>query len=442
MEINRAHTSISGVAGNKKSANLTTEKSEIIDRWKPVDTKNTPLTPDMKNVASSPGGREEVEAQVKEPETRTADFLFQTNFAPEKIWTFDEPNREVGGKPLIDEDGSIYFGSGDYNFYHIDRDGKMLWKKNLGGDIYSGPAKSAKGNILVSSADNRVYAYSPDGKKMWNFSTDGAITDSPVVDGDGNVYTASVDGKMYALTPKGDKKWEYQCDGTPTAPLLDDEGNLYFADVNGGIHSLDKDGNVRWEKNFEGNENIWETPILGADGKLYGGSSQGKVYCYDTKTGNEEWNVETNWSIDSRLLYTSQGDVIAGNQDGSLYCIDTKKHSIRWKFDPEGFGMRHPVENDMGNIYAVGDKSLYCVSPDGLPLWKMELDKDIKSPLAFSSDRKIIYAGLEDGSVIALRRKDTAEAMQGEKSGKAGKIEEKDGWIIIGGVRLRKRENN
>ena len=71
-----------------------------------------------------------------------------------------------------------------------------------------------------------------------------------------------------------------------------------------------------------------------------------------------------------------------------------------------------------------------CIAPSPKQAGKngvLRQDEDIRSPLTFSPDRKIIYAGTEAGSVIALKRRDTVEAMLGEKSGEAGKIEDKDG---------------
>ena len=440
MEINRINqVSMGNISGIKPVNTTSAKKADQPGDWMAVNPDSFSPGPVLGNVISSMGGKENVEVEVKTVDARDADFLFQARFEPEEVWSFEGSRRQIDGKPLVDKDGSLFFGSNDYKAFHIDKDGKELWSKNLGGDIYAGPVKNTDGNILFA-AGNDLYAMTPGGKEAWRFDTDGSLTNSPVLAKDGTIYLPSCDNKMYALKPDGTKKWEFECEGTPHPPLLDDKGNLYFGDVKKGFHSLDKDGNVRWTRELP--DDMWETPAMGKDGKIYGGLSDGNVYCFDPATGKDEWNVKTNWTIDSSPLITNRGEVVVGNQDGKLYCIDTKEKKLKWKFDPDGFEMKFPVQNNMDNIYAIGKEHIYCVSPDGLPLWKKEMKDGVNTPLAFSPDNKTMYVGMSDGSLKALKRKDTFELPKDLSGPDGKKIEEEDGWVIIGGVRVRKRKNH
>ncbi len=438
MNINQINTASTGnFTPVKNMKALTSQSSSEVSQWVPVSFDSFTPDPRLGTVISSLGGKENVEVQVKSTEVRDADFLFQARFEPEETWSFEDSRRQVNGKPLVRQDGSIFFGAGDYKVYNVDKDGKKLWSKNLGGEIYAGPVEYKDNTILVG-AGNDLHALTPEGKELWSFDTNGSITNSPTIAPDGTIYQPSCDGKLYAVNPDGSLKWEHKCEGTPCPPLLDDKGNLYFSDVRKGFHSLDKDGNVRWSHELE--DDMWETPVMGKDGKIYGGQSDGNVCCWDPATGKMEWQVKTNWTIDSSPLVTSRGDIVVGNQDGNLYCIDTKEKKLKWKFESGGFEMKNPVQNDMDNIYAVGKNHIYCVNPDGLPLWKKEMPDGIESPLAFSPDKTTVYAGMSDGSLKALKRKDFFEAPKDMSSPEGKKIEEQDGWVIIGGVRVRKRQ--
>lgn len=60
---------------------------------------------------------------------------------------------------MADKDGTSYFGSVDYKFYAIDKDGKVKWDYETGGKITeASPAIGGDGTIYFSSEDGYVYA--------------------------------------------------------------------------------------------------------------------------------------------------------------------------------------------------------------------------------------------------------------------------------------------
>jgi outer membrane protein assembly factor BamB len=57
------------------------------------------------------------------------------------------------------QDGTSYFGSVDYKFYAIDKDGKVKWSYETGGKIMeASPAIGADGTVYFTSEDGYVYA--------------------------------------------------------------------------------------------------------------------------------------------------------------------------------------------------------------------------------------------------------------------------------------------
>ena len=58
---------------------------------------------------------------------------------------------------LIDNQGNLYFGSGEA-FYCLDCDGNVLWKTMLSGRVVGSPIMDNKGIIYVTTFDNMIYA--------------------------------------------------------------------------------------------------------------------------------------------------------------------------------------------------------------------------------------------------------------------------------------------
>ncbi|MCA9604446.1 MAG: PQQ-like beta-propeller repeat protein [Myxococcales bacterium] len=70
----------------------------------------------------------------------------------------ESPEIGVASGPLVDVDGSIYFGAPDDFLYSISGDGDLRWIHQLGGDIDSAPVLREDGTLIVGCDDGFVYA--------------------------------------------------------------------------------------------------------------------------------------------------------------------------------------------------------------------------------------------------------------------------------------------
>jgi len=116
---------------------------------------------------------------------------------------------DVIASAAVAEDGTIYFGSIDYNLYALNPDGSVAWQFDTGNFIESSPAIGADGTIYVGCNDSKLYAIGPNGQEKWSFATGGTVRYSPAIGGDGTIYVGSGDGKVYAIDPDGNEKWSY-----------------------------------------------------------------------------------------------------------------------------------------------------------------------------------------------------------------------------------------
>jgi len=180
-------------------------------------------------------------------------------------WSF-ETGGPVCSSPQI-KDNVVYFGSWDNNVYALDTiTGELEWKFTTGWGVDSSPAKY-KDTIFFGSRDNNFYAINADdGTLKWVFSTNGGIQSSPYVYG-GFVFFGSSDGRFYALNAE--------------------DGSLEW--------------NVAPDYHIEGIYNYVTKPIVSSpfvdNGKVYFGSTNGKIYCYDAETFEEVEPVEKEITI-------------------------------------------------------------------------------------------------------------------------------------------------
>jgi len=117
-----------------------------------------------------------------------------------------------GASPVIDTDGTIYFGG--LFFYALNPDYTTKW--GLGeeidyGSVETTPIIGSDGTIYfgvskwvdVTSPNQHqvgyLYAFTTDGKRKWRYKIGGEIKSSPAIGSDGTVYVGSLDSCVYAI---------------------------------------------------------------------------------------------------------------------------------------------------------------------------------------------------------------------------------------------------
>lgn len=178
-------------------------------------------------------------------------------------WTFSAFD-SIDGNPVIGDDGTIYFGAQDQNFYAVDRDGSLQWFFPAGDAITHGAALARDGTIYFGAADGYLYALHRNGSLFWMFplfsnknsnpnffyateyGNDNVYSNAdprlknydgrprleapPVVDKDGIIYCVAGTGYLYAVRPDGSEKWsQFVGLGLGVGPVMGGHGAIYFA---------------------------------------------------------------------------------------------------------------------------------------------------------------------------------------------------------------------
>lgn len=122
------------------------------------------------------------------------------------------PNKdEIAGiiTPAIASDGTIYIGNAQGILSAVDpKTQKVKWTYQTGVDpkqsgfygLPSFPIVDKEGTVYFGSVDGKMYAASKAGKLLWSYQTGNKITESsPAFGPDGTLYFTSMDGYLYAI---------------------------------------------------------------------------------------------------------------------------------------------------------------------------------------------------------------------------------------------------
>jgi outer membrane protein assembly factor BamB len=221
---------------------------------------------------------------------------------------------------------------------------KPVWTFQTGGAIWSSPS-TTDGVVYFGSNDGFIYALqTKDGKTVWKFKTGGAVFSKPTIDGD-HLYALSDDGYLYKLQRKSGKV-------------------VWRSNTNGG-------GVQRDLPNLQSaTYDYFSSAAVVANGTVYVGSADKRLYAIDAKTGQEKWHFETAGLVRSTPAIAN-GIVFFGSFDHNVYAVDANTGSLKWKFDTLREVVSSPLV-DAGVVY-IGSRSsdLFALNAEsGNVVWK------------------------------------------------------------------------
>jgi outer membrane protein assembly factor BamB len=150
------------------------------------------------------------------------------------LWEF-KTDGPIYADASIDE-GKIFFGSDDNNFYCLSLDGKVIWKKGMKTSFKSS-SSFYKDMIIISAVDGYVYALDKmNGDQKWRFKTNGTLWASPVVHKD-KVFIGSFDMNFYCLDANtGNKLWNFVTEGRIRSTAVTWKNFLFVASEDKNIY--------------------------------------------------------------------------------------------------------------------------------------------------------------------------------------------------------------
>ena len=195
----------------------------------------------------------------------------------------------------------------------------------------------AIGNVYLATLDpsNKnniaVIKLNPQAKVLWKFSDNlgvdrNRIISSPAIDsGRGRLYVGasrSDDGCLYAIN-LSDGKRAFRADfakGIVSSPAIGADGTIYIGCMDGKLYAIDPgNGSARWTF-VSGAYFVVGSPSVDGAGRIYVGDSDGVIHAL-FPTGKELWSLATQSNIASAPVIAADGTLYVASYDSTLYAI-------------------------------------------------------------------------------------------------------------------------
>ncbi|TDF93780.1 PQQ-binding-like beta-propeller repeat protein [Paenibacillus piri] len=184
-----------------------------------------------------------------------------------------------------------------------------------------------------------------------------------------------------------------------SSPAIGADGTVYVGSYDKKLYAIDKKGMKKWE--FITGDKIASSPAVGTDGTIYVGSDDKKLYAIKPN-GEKKWEFVTGGKIFSSPAIGADGTVYVGSYDKKLYAIKPDGMK-KWEFVTGDFVPSSPAIGADGTIFVGSrDKKLYAIKPDGTKKWEFETGNLVESSPAAGSDGTV-YVGSEDKKLYAIK---------------------------------------
>ena len=242
--------------------------------------------------------------------------------------------------------------------------------------------------IPCSSQSLTTSAVTPDGISVdltrpltlsWRYDSSLTLNLTPAYD-DERIYLPLSGGTIVSLKANsGQLIWRSEMGGELSASPTADQRGVYVASETGkpetgkrramgALRALGREGGVTlWMRTLA-------MPLRGAltlaNGKLFGGGSDGKVYAFKSSNGEAIWSFDYSAEFNSQPVVSSSR-VYIGSEDGNLIALDEATGKLLWKYRTRG-AVRGPVANGNDIVYfGSGDGYVYAVNAtSGRLMWR------------------------------------------------------------------------
>ncbi len=178
---------------------------------------------------------------------------------------------------------------------------------------------------------------------------------------------------------------------------------------------------LKWS--FQTGDMLESSPAIGADGFIYVGSSDGKLYALNPNAANDsdrvKWVYETGGWITASPVIGKDGTIYVGSYDGNLYALNPNATNdsdrVKWFYETGDWLASSPAIGADGTIYISSyDGKLYALDPNATNdsdrvKWFYDIGDWLASSPAIGADGTI-YLGSYDGKLYALHSNAASEA--------------------------------
>lgn len=344
----------------------------------------------VKLIASGPGGSDtlNIENLIEVVEEGSPGTI---------VWSY-EAEDEIITTPVIDDQGSIYFGCQDGNLYSINQQGSLNWKTDLGWYTVFTPIVGKDGIIYACfQGSGTLFSLNPEGDIIWEFDIAEEIYSAPSLGPDGNIYFISISGKLFSVSNSGDENWSVDLDSeyfNEAYIIIDGEGLIYVGKSE-SVYCLSPNGSIVWKWS---RDQIFKPDVEGLSLNAHGQvvvATNGTIYCI--KDGITISEFDLNLEVRSPVVI-GQNDhyICSSSYKPSITCLDKYGNNIWQHKFPNGFNYHNdvfcPIVGSENIVYALSQSdTLYAIEGEsGRILWMLRMPHDIGNSYS-SNPSPVIY---------------------------------------------------
>jgi outer membrane protein assembly factor BamB len=154
---------------------------------------------------------------------------------------------------------------------------------------------------------------------------------------------------------------------------------------------------------------VWWSPVTVEGDLAFAGFAESQaaaaaLFAFEPASGQTLWNIPAEGLIVPAPVY-ADGVVYFGSDEGKLYAVSVETRSIRpgWPFQTDSAIWASPLVVN-GRVYLPSmDHYLYCLDADtGELLWKTQLGGAMAASPTLDAETGILYVGAFDGKVYAV----------------------------------------
>jgi len=182
-------------------------------------------------MAEGPGGSASAQIQVT-----------IASVQPENAWDpspIEQVPEAISASLTVAEDGAVYLGAFDGNYYRFSPNGSLDWTlENIG--VAMNKAAVSSGRVIVGTSGKsggRILSLKADKSLAWEVHTPSGVVASPILNSDtSRVYVATYSGDMLGLSvADGSEQWRYtlpEGETVSAAPILSQDGSTLYVHSN------------------------------------------------------------------------------------------------------------------------------------------------------------------------------------------------------------------
>ncbi len=181
-------------------------------------------------------------------------------------------------------------------------------------------------------------------------------------------------------------------------------GKIYIGSTNGRVFALSLgDGRKVWE--FLSNDDIEASPLLLGD-SIFIGNLSGELFSLDAETGEEQWRFKAQNSIYGSANWSpapdgSGDDIYVGSYDNRVYSLDAATGELNWSYETDNYINGAPATDGRHVIFGGCDEILHVISTaDGTKLGEVWAGSYIPGSAALIDGRA--YLGHYDNKLACI----------------------------------------